>query len=224
MRQSHTIWPTRIQSGNSILEVLHSGTQHPSKQRIADLLDRLKQLDRAEKLLWEDLSSRMQTEGWHQATHQFQELWKSPTERRYDALLNRTNCLLQRYRSVPVLQPPFFDIDEFTGLRLNWELDRGGKWKTWENQAVQLISDVIARKEFHRIRKCRNCSNWFYGQTDHQVHCGDKCRKEFATRNPAFKEKRRLYMRKHRQEGKARQEWAKAAARKLLLDKNRRTK
>jgi hypothetical protein len=209
MRQLRYKWPSRVQKGNSILDKLNSGPQNPFKQRIADLLDLLQQVDRAEKLLWEDLSRRMGMEGWTQSTDKFQELWKSPTERKYDALLSRINRLLKKYRSAPVLQPPFFDVDEYTGLRFYWELGEGGKWKTWENDAVRLILDVIKRREFHRLRKCRNCSKWYYGQTDHQVHCTDNCRKQFASRDPRFKERRRLYMAKHRREEKSRDRAAK---------------
>jgi len=194
---------------NSILDKLNSGPQNPFKQRIADMLELLQQVDPAEKLLWKDLSRRMRMEGWTRSTHKFQELWKSPTERKYDALLSRINSLLQRYRSAPVLQPPFFEVDEYTGLRFYWELDRGGKWKNWENDAVLLILDVIIRREFHRLRKCRNCSKWYYGRTDHQVHCSDNCRKQFASRDPRFKERRRLYMAKRRREEKSRDRAAK---------------
>ncbi len=192
----------QIQRGNEILEKLNSGPQNPSTQRIADLLDLLQQLEQAEKLLLEDLSRRMGTQRWTQSTDKFQELWKSPTERKYDALLGKINRLLQRYRSAPVLQPPGFDVDELTGLRFYWMLDRGGKWKNWENEAVRLILDVIERREFHRLRKCRNCPRRFYGQTDHQVYCSDNCRKKFATKDRRFKERRRLYMAKRRKEEK----------------------
>jgi hypothetical protein len=202
MRQSQRFGRSRIKVGNEILEKLDSGPQNPSKQRIADLLDLLQQVERAEKLLWEDLSRRMRREGWNQSTDKFQELWKSLAERKYDALLSKINRLLQRYRSAPVLQPPFFEVDELTGLRFRWELDRGGKWTNWENAAVQLVLDLIERREFQRLRNCRNCSKWFYGQTDHQVHCSDDCRKKFATNDPKFKEKRRLYMAKRRKEEK----------------------
>src|ERR1700687_4096734 len=200
MRQSRSYWPTRIESGNSILERLNSDPRHPSKQRIADLLDLLQRTDRGEKLLWEDLSQGMGIQKWTGSTSEFQELWERPTQLKYEVLLRKTNRLLRRYRSTPVLQPPFFDIDEFTGLRSSWVLERGSKWKNWENEAVLLILDVIERKEFHRLRKCRNCSKWYYGQTDHQVHCSDNCRKQFASKDPRFKERRRLYMAKHRRD------------------------
>jgi len=198
MRQSQKFGLSRFESGNAILEKFGSGPQNPFKQRIADLLDLLQQVDRAEKLLWEDLSNGMHRLRWTGSTQEFQDLERIPAERKYDALLGRINHLLQRYRSAPVLQPPFFDVDEFTGLRFYWELDRGGKWKNWENEAVRLILNVINRKEFHRLRRCRNCSKWFYGRTDHQVHCSDNCRKQFAAKDPRFKERRRLYMAKHR--------------------------
>lgn len=190
MRRLLNFGLSRSEYGNTILEKLNSGPWNPYKQRIADLLDLLQQVDRSEKLLWEDLSRQMRAQKWTQSSYEFQELWKSSTERKHNALLSRTNRLLQRYRSAPVLQRPFFEVDEFTGLRFYWELDRGGKWHNWENAAVQLILNVIERREFHRLRRCRNCSKWFYGQTNHQIHCSDNCRKQFATKDPRFKERR----------------------------------
>jgi hypothetical protein len=209
MRQSRNYWSSRIQNGNSILETLTSGPRHPSKQRIADLLDLLQRADRGGKLLWEDLSHGMGIQKWTGSTSGFQELWVRPTQLKYEALLSKTNRLLRRYRSTPVLQPPFFDIDEFPGLGSSWVLERGSKWKNWENEAVLFILDVIERKEFHRLRKCRNCSKWYYGQTDHQVHCSDNCRKQFASRDPQFKERRRLYMAELRRKEKSRDRAAK---------------
>jgi hypothetical protein len=220
------LWPFRAQSGNYTLDKISSGRRHPSKQRIADLLDLLQRTDRCEKLLLEDISARMQrsnvTRFMHY--HEFQELEVSPTQRRYNALLRSTNRLLRRYRSVPVLQPAFLDIDELTGLRIDWEMGRGSKWEDWENEAVHLILRVIESNEFHRLRKCRNCSKWFYGQTDHQVHCSDNCRKQFATKDPRFKERRRLYMAKRRKKEKALDKKMARVARALVLDKHRRMK
>jgi hypothetical protein len=197
--------PSRTQSGNLILKKLNSSARHPSKRRIADLLDLLQQTDRCEKLLLEDVRERMVRSNERMMYyHEFQELYASPTQLRYKGLLTSVNRTLHRYRSAPVLQPAFFELDELTGLRFCWELDGGSKWKNWENEAVHLILNVIERKEFHRLRKCRNCSKWYYGQTDHQVHCSDNCRKQFATRDPRFKERRRLYMAALRREEKSR--------------------
>jgi hypothetical protein len=195
---------SRARTGNAMLDKLNSSPRHDSKGRILRLLALLQEVDRGEKLLWEDLSTRMGQTKSTMATHEFQELWASPSQRKYYLALNRVNRLLRRYQSFPVMQEAFFDVDEYTGLRFSWSIDRSGMWQTWENEAAAFILNVIERKQFHRLRRCRSCSKWFYGQTDHQVHCNDNCRKQFASRDPRFKERRRLYMAKRRREDKSR--------------------
>lgn len=198
-------WQFRNCYLNEFLEELNSSPRRPSKQRIKDLLALLQKVDGAEKLLWEDLSRRMRAERFTSTSDKFREIWKSPVERSYDSLLSKIDHLLQRYQSVPVLSRAFFEVDELTGLRFEWVQKPARPWESWENQAVRLILEVIERKEFHRIRTCRNCSKWFCGQTDHQVHCSDNCRKLFATKDSRFREKRRLYMAKRRKADKVRE-------------------
>jgi len=74
----------------------------------------------------------------------------------------------------------------------------------WENNFVLFVLNLRARGDISRIRSCRNCEHWFYAVTNHQTHCGDRCRQHFHSTSAVFKEKRRLYMKKYRRLEKAR--------------------
>jgi len=78
---------------------------------------------------------------------------------------------------------------------------------------VQNVSAV------HRIRRCHRsqCREWFFGVTDHQKYCDGSCRKLDAEQGDAFKEKRRLYMRKYRDDELERE----ARARRLAKGKSK---
>jgi hypothetical protein len=195
-RQLRKGWPRHFKadSANFILEKLSSAPANPAKERIRKLLDLLREAERCEKVLSDHLYARMKKLNWDGHIHELQEEERSPAQDAYSAAIDSVNRVVRRYRSVPTLQPAFFDLDELTGLRFSWEAERVGTWHGWENGAFRLILDLIATKEFHRLHRCRNCSKWFYSITDHQLHCSDNCRKQFASRDPKFKERRRRYM------------------------------
>jgi hypothetical protein len=213
----------RTRAINRILEGLNSGPQHPSRQRVIDLLDLLQEAERCEKVFEEHLRARakeLNLEG-SGLERQFQDAGQPGL--RYALVIAKANRLLRRYRSAPVLQTACFAIDS-RGLSFYWEMDRGDEWEVWENGAVSLILGLIESKEFHRLRKCRNCAKRYFAQTDHQVHCSDDCRKQFASRDSRFKERRRLYMAEHRKRQKMQDKRMAQVAREVLLNKNRRTR
>src|SRR5262249_27970754 len=152
---------------------------HASKNRIAELLELLQETERCEGALFEDLLSRMPK--WYrdseiQYMHDLQAVETSPEQEAYTAVIGRGNRILRRYRSIPVLHPAVFELDELRGLRFYWEPERNNsKWRRWENEAARLILGLIEARELHRLHKCRNCSKWFYTVTDHQSHCSDNC-------------------------------------------------
>jgi hypothetical protein len=74
----------------------------------------------------------------------------------------------------------------------------------WENSFVFWLLNLRVRGDISRIRSCRNCEDWFYAVTNHQTHCGDRCRQHFHSTSAVFKEKRRLYMKEYRRLEKAR--------------------
>jgi len=66
----------------------------------------------------------------------------------------------------------------------------------WEYAIVRMLLEMLRHPDqLARIRRCSECRQWFYAVTGHQVFCGAKCKKRFTSQSPAFKEKRRIYMR-----------------------------
>ena len=115
--------------------------------------------------------------------------------RHFFALFNELRLCLSRYRWTPAVSNSDY-----------WHLERIFLWESqtpddqWENRAVQfLLANVQGRYEkgalIERFRRCRQCSDWFYALSDHQLSCQEACRKKYASQNPEFKEKRRRYMR-----------------------------
>lgn len=71
-----------------------------------------------------------------------------------------------------------------------------GRWAYWERWAVGVLLN-LARKpgELSLVRRCSECSHWFYANRAHQQFCGVACRRRHTAQNPEFKEKRARYMR-----------------------------
>lgn len=209
-RQLRKEWPRHFvaASANRILEKLSSAQANPATCRIEELLKLLREAERCEKVLSKHLYARMNELKWRGQIYELQQAESSPAQEAYSAAIDGVNRVVRRYRSLPVLKPAVFDLDDLAGLRFDWEPVGRSRWREWENAAFQLILDLIAAKEFHRLHQCRNCSNWFYSITDHQLHCGDNCRKQFASTDPKFKERRRRYMaRRRRQERESALRW-----------------
>jgi hypothetical protein len=82
--------------------------------------------------------------------HDLQAVETSPEQEACTAVIGRVNRILRRYRSIPVLLPAFFDVDDLTGLRFDWQSERNSRWRKWENEAVQLILGLIKARELPR--------------------------------------------------------------------------
>jgi len=88
----------------------------------------------------------------------------------------------------------------------------------WENRAVLCLMGSVkgaGRMDapIMRFRQCQQCATWLYTLTDHQVFCGENCRKKaFSKDSPEFKRKRREYManRRAREKKKSERELKKA--------------
>lgn len=89
-----------------------------------------------------------------------------------------------------------------------------------EHYAVQWIVEHVDAVQ--RVRRCRvlECRKWFYAKTEHQKYCGGKCRKKDNSEGDAFKEHRRLYMKKYRSEEAERDARAKRLANRLAKRKS----
>lgn len=71
-----------------------------------------------------------------------------------------------------------------------------GRWAPWERRQVGLLISLAKKPgELSRLRRCSECSQWFYANRSHQQFCGESCRRRHTAQDPEFKEKRARYMR-----------------------------
>jgi len=114
--------------------------------------------------------------------------------RQYRALLRELQTQLIRYQWRPTVEDRLYTS---LGRKMLW--DRTDSAETKENIAVQFLLEQIdglnGPARILRFRKCRECARWFYAVKDHQIYCGESCRKRYASHNPEFKKKRAEYMR-----------------------------
>lgn len=68
-------------------------------------------------------------------------------------------------------------------------------WQVMESFMIARLLDAVNEGEISRFRRCAVCRRWFYASRGHQQFCGAACRRSHEAQNPAFKEKRRRYMR-----------------------------
>jgi len=152
-------------------------------------------------------------------------------EERYRILVD-LNARLSKYKWTPVVRNSvtinsYFQITFEAGPnpvlvkprpygeRIDFNTPSGAAF--FENRAVQWIVQNVGT--VHRIRRCHRsqCRKWFFAVTDHQKYCGDSCRKRDAAQGDDFKEKRRLYMRKYRDDESERE----ARVKRLAKGKNK---
>src|ERR1035437_7119100 len=114
------------------------------------------------------------------------------SERAYYQTLELLNKKLSRYRWEAELTG---DLDGFHS-ELNPVGSSEGEWELVEPFMVSALLKVMDKPgEISRFRRCSDCQQWFYATRGHQQFFGDVCRRRHEAQNPAFKEKRRTYMR-----------------------------
>lgn len=114
------------------------------------------------------------------------------SERAYYQTLELLNKKLSRYRWEAEL------TGDLNGFRSELHPVGGskGEWELVEPFMVAALLKVMDKPgEISRFRRCSDCQQWFYAIRGHQYFCGDVCRRRHEAQNPAFKEKRRTYMR-----------------------------
>ncbi len=118
----------------------------------------------------------------------------------------RANLILSKCNWSPRVSPQPNRLNSFT-----WKAPT--EQRDWENLFVFWLLNCRAEVGVSLVRKCRNCGQWFYAVTSHQVHCTDRCRQQFHSKDLEFKEKRRLYMHRYRLKEKMRNLVARKQAR-----------
>jgi hypothetical protein len=102
------------------------------------------------------------------------------------------NDALRRYPTLPLAQ----------GLVGKFEIverpvtSSTGRWAPWERWAVGTLLNIAKKPGgLSLLRRCSECSHWFYANRPHQQFCGESCRRRHTAQDTAFKEKRAAYMR-----------------------------
>ncbi len=181
-------------------------------QRVIQLIELLQEANRLEERLWEAYSSGKQHRDYDQ---KFASNWRFTAPEiqainiRHSRTLHKVDSLLRHYWWQPVVR----SNGAFEGLRAYTWPGESGKAVSWENLAVHFVLDLVSRRLLQLIRRCRQCKAWFCAVTNHQVSCGDNCRKKFSSTSAEFKEKRKLYMRYYRSQEEKLDQRAKRLAR-----------
>jgi hypothetical protein len=91
---------------------------------------------------------------------------------------------------------PQIDLDDFPdGERLSWMLVTEQPPLDMLSVQVRLVLQLIEQGAILKIRRCQQCSAWFFARFSHQDYCTTSCRIKHLSGTEEFKEKRRKYMR-----------------------------
>ena len=67
-------------------------------------------------------------------------------------------------------------------------------------EAVMHIARLAEGNLLNRVRECDECKRWFYARFRHQRNCSTPCQQAHFRSSKAWKESRKIYMRKYRDE------------------------
>ena len=112
-----------------------------------------------------------------------------------ERILTEMAARLSKYKCLPIV---LMSLDRYFDVQYMFPAACEGA--SAECVAIAWLMDYI--HAVHRIRRCHRqvCRKWFFAVTEHQKYCGDTCRKRDAAQGDLFKEKRRIYMKKYRDE------------------------
>jgi hypothetical protein len=92
---------------------------------------------------------------------------------------------------------PQIDLDESPdGERVSWTLLVGDTPAIPPSQ-FRWVVQLIEQGAILKIRKCKQCSSWFFAHFSHQGFCKSSCRIKHFSGTEEFKKNRREYMRKY---------------------------
>jgi hypothetical protein len=224
--------PLRSRGGDEdLLSLLNHPSPSPMQSRVSRILELLHEAERLRggiyRLLGSDVcrledKTRPYPNGFI-TDRTFDDPAIQSMHDRYKACLAELNERLSRYRWRAMI----WDSEYFWLARM-WVPATG---KKYSEMVEELAIDTLLRetqgersRTFYpdiptgavRYRRCDRCGKWLYAKVEKQRFCGDNCRKSFAAQNPAFKEQRRLYMTKRRQDEKEKQKSSLERARREL--------
>jgi hypothetical protein len=104
---------------------------------------------------------------------------------------------LSKYRFIPDLLPRRHG----RGWTREWHVlpvGRKGLSRS-EASALEIVLRYALAGTLTRLRKCANCSRWYYAKVQHQTFCSPACQQGHYRHSEKGKLNKRLYMRKYRQ-------------------------
>src|ERR1700685_211383 len=92
-------------------------------------------------------------------------------------------------------QVDLHDLED--GELVSWTLITEDKQIAIPTVQVRWVVQIIEQKAILKIRRCKECTSWFFAHFSHQEFCKTPCRRKHSAGSEEFKEKRRKYMRKY---------------------------
>jgi hypothetical protein len=93
---------------------------------------------------------------------------------------------------------PQIDLHELPdGERVSWTLVTDDSAMGLLSVQVRCVLQLIGQGTILRIRRCKQCTLWFFAHFSHQQFCKTLCRIKHFAGTKEFKEKRSKYMRKY---------------------------
>lgn len=179
--------------GGLLLSVLKNDASEPAVKRLDEILSFLVAAEgyRREQV---DYLYRCDSDRINGGIPEFLDMSRRSKESEcaYQQTLEALNTALKHYRWEATVSG---DIDGFQS-ELSPAVEGKDKWSALESFLVGSLLKLTHKPgELSRFRRCSDCHQWFYAVRGHQHFCGDACRRRHEAQNPAFKEKRRTYMR-----------------------------
>jgi len=90
------------------------------------------------------------------------------------------------------------DIDELAnGNGLGWALVGENNQMSIPLPEIRWLVQLMEQGAILKLRKCQQCTSWFFARFSHQAFCKSQCRIKHLSTSEKFRENRRKYMREY---------------------------
>jgi len=94
------------------------------------------------------------------------------------------------------IHAPHIDLHQFyDGDRVSWSLATDESPMAFLAVQVRWVLQLIDQGAIQNIRRCQQCTKWYFARFSHQEFCSNSCRGKHFAKTDDFKQKRRDYMR-----------------------------
>lgn len=192
------------------------------KAKEAELYEKIEKIAVRRKDSWKTAAGRdtSQLARWAWPNLQL----KNPAARELSAsgerIMERVNARLKFLRTREAIML----VADARGLRLiRWHPLLGSE-DALERRLWYFVLELLESGSLHRLRRCQRneCRRWFYAGTEWQKYCSRNCRQREAAQSEVFKEKRKEYMQKRREQEKELEKLSIKQAKRELAKKGRR--